>query len=475
MVPKIQDYVDDEFCRLVFDQLDGMAVVDADGRYIYVNQTWSELMGGIELGQIKGKYVHDLFPETKIDEVLKTGKPAMFGEVNLLNNKGKAFGNFMPVKRDGVVIGGFFHIILRNMEEAHGLFAEIYRLTTQLAHYKNELKRVQGAKYTLENIIGESPPILNLRHELRKVSRSSSTVLIYGETGCGKELAAHAIHNSSVRCIGPFVKVNCAAIPIGLMESEFFGYESGAFTGAKKSGQPGKFELARGGCLFLDEINHLPLEMQPKLLRVLQEKEVERVGGRQSIPIDVRIIAATNVPLDDLVKARLFRSDLFYRLNVMHLRIPPLREHLQDIPLLCDILLERLNNQLGMHVPEVSAEVKRHFMLYHWPGNVRELQNVLERGMNMAWQDIIRWEHVRDYFRRPLAPFPSRNQEDELSIREGKRKCEFDMVMDALARCDQNKTKAAACLGISRSLLHRKLKKLGLSPQKRPCELFATL
>ncbi|MBR3640660.1 MAG: sigma 54-interacting transcriptional regulator, partial [Oscillibacter sp.] len=296
MGASIRDFVDDELLLLALEQMDGVAILDADGRFVYVNRSWSDLMGGIPLEQVRGRRAEELFPETKVHEVLSSGKSAAFGEVTRLRDGGKAYGTWYPIIRRGEVLGALFHIILRDMDEARSLAADVQRLNQQLEYYKQELSRVQGAKYSLANIVGESPAIHALRRDLVNISRSSSTVLITGETGCGKELVAHTIHSLSPRQTAPFVKVNCAAIPSELMEAEFFGYEPGAFTGASRKGGVGKFEMADHGTLFLDEINHLPLTLQPKLLRVLQEREIERVGGGESIPVDVRILAASNVP-----------------------------------------------------------------------------------------------------------------------------------------------------------------------------------
>ncbi|MBR3544702.1 MAG: sigma 54-interacting transcriptional regulator, partial [Oscillospiraceae bacterium] len=363
-------------------------------------------------------------------------------------------------------IGAFFHIILKDMGEARSLAADVQRLNQQLEYYKQELSRVQGAKYSLANIIGDSPAICALRQELLDISRSSSTVLITGETGCGKELVAHTIHSLSLRQTAPFVKVNCAAIPAELMESEFFGYEPGSFTGASRKGGVGKFEMADHGTLFLDEINHLPLSLQPKLLRVLQEREIERVGGGKSIPVDVRILAATNVSLENMIEEERFRQDLYYRLNVLEIHVPPLRERLEDIPILCDSLLKRLNRQLGMEVPSVTDEVKERFMHYAWPGNIRELQNVLERGMNKAWREPVAWEHVKEYFlqtRGGHSPEPEDKQ--QMSIKDYRKTSDRRYILKVIEQCGGNKKKAAEQLGMSRSMLYRKLEELGIRPE----------
>ena len=248
------------------------------------------------------------------------------------------------------------------------------------------------------------------------------------------------------------------------MESEFFGYEEGAFTGAKKGGKEGKFEMANRGSIFLDEINQMPMVLQPKILRVLQEKEVEHVGGKNSIPIDTRLIAAANIPLEKLVKENKFRSDLYYRLNVLVINIPPLRERKEDIPILCDSLLDRLNFQMGMNVPGISNEAKERLKDYDWPGNIRELQNVIERAMNAVWTDTIEWCHMKDYFENKKLRRHDRYVEGQnFEIKTMKRSIEKSIVLEAIDKCDGNKTQAAKMLGISRTMLYKKINRYHLN------------
>jgi len=248
-----------------------------------------------------------------------------------------------------------------------------------------------------------------------------------------------------------------------LLESEFFGYEGGAFTGANRNGKAGKFEMANKGSMLLDEINQLPSLLQPKMLRVLQEKEVERIGSTRSIPIDVRIIAASNVPLERLVSEGSFRSDLFYRLNVIRILLPPLRERKEDIPAIADSLLKRLNFQMQLQIPGISDEAKTRLMEYDWPGNIRELQNAIERAMNFAWCERLEWGHFEDYFKNCST---SGNSTKELAIylndlpkgiKQKKQDLEHKTILDALGKCKGNKAQAAKLLGISRTSLYKKI------------------
>jgi len=294
-----------------------------------------------------------------------------------------------------------------------------------------------------------------------RAARTISTVLIKGESGTGKEIFAHAIHNVSPRRRGPFIKVNCAAVPETLLESELFGYAEGAFTGARKEGKPGKFELANHGTIFLDEIGDMSLSMQAKLLRVLQEKEVERVGGIHTTKVDVRVIAATNQDLFKLAMENKFREDLYYRLNVIILELPPLRERREYIPLISQTLLQRLNGQLGTRVNTISPEVMTHFCSYNWPGNIRELENTIERAINFCDGNIITVENIPEHILSQLSPatLPSLNGTLEKLLEAHEK----EVIVTTLEKCGGNRTKTAETLNIHRSVLYRKMNKYKIS------------
>lgn len=467
MIYNIMD-LSPEITKLIIDHLDGVVITDPQGRYVYVNEAWSEMMGGIKLEDIKGKFVHDIIPDTKIDFVLKS-KKAVTGHVIISKgpSKTEAFSTYIPILKDGELVAGFIHVFIRGMKSAVDFSSKVNSMLNQIEYYQEELRKIRGAKYSIDNIVGNSLEIRKMKDIIINAARSNSTVLIEGETGTGKELVAHSIHDLSMRSSAPFIKVNCAAIPSNLLESEFFGYEEGAFTGAKKGGKEGRFEMAKGGSLFFDEINQMPLVLQPKLLRALQEKEIERVGGKESIPIDVRIIVASNVSLEKMVKENKFRSDLFYRLNVIKIVIPPLRKRKEDIPLIVDNLLDKLNFQLGMSVPSISDEAKMKLKEYDWPGNIRELQNVVERAMNMSWGEALEWKHFSPYFEnKRLRKNHKININNELStneneflIKDMKDRLEKETIIQALSKCNNNKTQAANMLGISRTLLYKKMEK----------------
>lgn len=465
MIDYFKDVDNNELLKTIIEVLDAVVISDSEGRYVYVNKNWTDLIGGMTLEEIKGMYVHDIVPETKVDEAIRTGKILTANDITIKTRKGnvKVFCTYIPIFREYKVIGCFTYVVFRGMDEAMNFVANVNGLLNEVEYYKKELKEIRGAKYSINNIIGKSDAIKKVKQEIFKASRSMSTVLIEGETGVGKELVAHSIHDLSHRMEGPFIKVNCAAIPAELLESEFFGYEQGSFTGASKGGKEGKFEMANKGSIFLDEINQMPLLLQPKILRVLQEKEVEHIGGKKSIPIDVRIIVASNVNLEKLIKGNKFRSDLFYRLNVLRIKIPPLRERKEDIPLLADNLLNKLNFQMGMSVPGISEEAKEKLKEYDWPGNIRELQNVIERAMNTVWCDIIEWKHLKEYFdNKKLHKHVIINNDNSYEIRDIKRTFEKNVVRDALEKCGGNKTRTAKMLGISRAMLYRKINKFDI-------------
>ena len=457
-----------DLMQRIIDELEGLIITDADGRYIYVNHRWSSLTG-YTLDQVKGRYVRDIVRDSRVDEVLKSQR-FISGDAILLNVRTNqeipVYCSYTPLFHDGEIEGCFVYMILKSEQISMAIPPNVSTLLEALNQKLLMVQTNSAAANPLDSIIGISPEISKMKHEIICAARSSSTVLIEGETGSGKELVAHAIHELSPRRDHRLVKVNCAAIPSELLESEFFGYVDGAFTGARRNGQMGKFEVANGGSLFLDEINQMPISLQPKLLRALQEREIERIGSSSTIPIDARIISATNVPLEQLVQEHKFRSDLFFRLNVMRIYIPPLRERREDIPLLIEYLMKVLNFQLNLQIPGITSETVERLTAYDWPGNVRELQNVLERAMNLAWFETLEWKYFADYFDHPAYsasissdPFPRQNQ---FSLRCRTNAAEREIIIQTLRECQGNKSRVAQKLGISRTILYRKLHTYGL-------------
>ncbi|WP_205666600.1 sigma-54 interaction domain-containing protein [Aminipila luticellarii] len=454
---------DEDIYKLIVEQLDVAVITDKNGRYVYVTKSWEEYYG-IKLEDIKGKYVRDVFPTSRIHEALETKQSLIGIPAPLVNEKQEqGFCSYIPIIKDGEVAAGFIHVIFHSEKSALDFSKRLNAMMDELNYYKQEVKQLRKSKYSMDDIIGKSDLVLDLKEQIQRAAKSSSTVLIEGETGCGKELVAHSIHHLSERASKPLIKINCAAIPSELFESELFGYEYGAFTGADKKGKKGKFEMASGGSLFLDEINQMPLVMQPKLLRVLQENEVEKIGGKESIPINIRLIAASNTSLEKMISDNTFRSDLFYRLNVLNIKVPALRERKEDIPLLVDHMIKKFNFQLGLSVQGIHSNVIEKFREYEWPGNIRELQNVVERGMNMALTGVMEWKHFEAYFENKSLRHVERHKKNgDLLIKQAKKNLEKEILLESLEKYGSNKTRCAKELGISRTLLYKKIKEYDL-------------
>lgn len=326
---------------------------------------------------------------------------------------------------------------------------------------KNYNKINKDYKITLDNIIGNSEIMEHTKQKALIAAKSNSTVLITGESGTGKELFARAIHNHSDRTDYPFVAVNCAAIPDNLLESELFGYEEGAFTGAKKGGKLGKFELAHKGTIFLDEIGDMSLHLQGKLLRVLQERELDKIGGKSNIFIDVRVIAATNKNLEDLVKNGKFREDLYYRLKVIPITLPTLRERKNDIPLLIDYMIKEYAHKLNKDVIGIEDDASKTLVDYTWPGNVRELQNIIEYSINMSTSSLLTLDIIPNNIKAIYYDEKS-HKEEEIRTLEDLEKEEIRKAFNKYKHYKKDKELVAKALGISRATLYRKLEKYNL-------------
>lgn len=444
-----------EWFNKIFDPIPvSMILVDKDARVLMINNEFCKFLG-VNKEVAIGSHVTEINLNSRFPLVMKT-KRAEIAWKHTFTNGHTAIVHRIPIlNNDGEVLYGFGMVLFDDMEEFHNIIVKNKLLQTEISHYKQVLKQIQGAQFSWDNIIGRSSKMAQAKEFGKKASKTGSTVLITGESGTGKELFAHAIHNESRRSHHPFVKVNCGAIPHDLLESELFGYEEGAFTGAKKGGKIGKFQLAHEGSIFLDEIGDMPMKMQVKLLRVLQEKEIERVGGTNPIRIDVRIIAATNKNLGQLVEKGEFREDLYYRLNVMTLEVPPLRDRLEDIEALTTSLIEKLSNKLGLYVNYISREALAILKGYSWPGNVRELENVLERAMNLVEDEEIQALHLPHYLHRREATVIKSGPVQRLS--DIVEEVEREAILKSLKQNKGNKLKTAEQLGISRSSLYDKM------------------
>ncbi len=432
---------------------DGIVVVDQDGIITLFSKAYADFLG-VRVQDVVGKHVKDVIPNTRLPLVLKTGKPE---ESQLQLIKGDyILASRIPLMKDGKIIGAIGKVLFRNIEELNTLHRRMSQLQQEVDQYRTKSAGLNQAKYSFHHIIGESDKMQLAKTIAEKASLTDSNVLLTSESGTGKELFAHSIHQGSVRSMKPFIKINCSAIPSELLESELFGYEEGAFTGARKGGRSGKFESADGGTLFLDEIGDMPAGMQAKLLRVLQEREVERIGSQHPLKVDVRIIAATNQNLPDMVEKGLFRADLYYRLNVIAIRIPPLRERPSDIDQLVPYLLEKICSHLGKYIEDVSPKTVQLLKSYSWPGNVRQLENILECAVNLLDGTVITPRDLPEI----VTGTPSENEIK--SMRELLVDTEKDAIIKVLNFTNGKKAKTARLLKISRSNLYERMNRLNL-------------
>lgn len=434
----------------------GVIVADHQGYIRYINQTYARFLGIDPEDQI-GRHASEMGVNSRLHIVAETGRP----EINYPHKlKDRGFlTHRVPIFEDGRVVAVLGMVLFDSASTASKLAEKLSFMESKLNLYENELLSLRSTRYTIESIMGQSDAIGALRQDVVKAAANHLPVIITGESGTGKELLAQAIHHASSRRSFPFVRVNCATIPKELFESELFGYEKGAFTGARSTGKPGKFELAHHGTIFLDEIGDLPLAMQPKLLRVLEEKEFERIGGTSIIKTNFRPIAATNQNLEQMLAENRFRSDLFYRLNVISLPIPPLRERREDILPIARHMLERIAQDVGL--PPINIDPKAADLLerHDWPGNAREIGNVLERAASYLTGATI--------FIDDLPPYLHTGRRDgrgkrRPSLKHIQDQAEREAIRSALVATGYNKSRAAKSLGIHRSLLYKKMRKYGL-------------
>lgn len=434
---------------------DAIVYVNKDGIIEILSNTYAEFLG-VEIDDAVGRHVSDVIENTRMDIVARTGVPEI-DQVQNINGK-KMIASRIPVFVNGNIIGAVGKVLFKDVDELKALYKKINKIEKELNLYKDEFKKFNKANYAIESIISVSESMENLKELTRKAAKTNSNVLILGESGTGKELFAHAIHNNSRRKDAPFIKVNCSAIPNDLLESELFGYEEGSFTGAKKGGKIGKFKAADGGTIFLDEIGDMPINMQAKILRVLQDKEIEKIGSTHTEKIDVRVIAATNKDLDKMVSNDLFRLDLYYRLNVVNIKIPPLRDRREDIEVLAKELSLKVSKAENIEIERISEEAIECLKNYDWPGNVRELENIIERAINFLDDSkIIRPQHLPGKITGMTSTKKIKNL--KLLLEEAERQS----IVDTLIVTEGNKTLAAKILGVSRTSLYEKMNKHKIS------------
>jgi transcriptional regulator with PAS, ATPase and Fis domain len=443
-----------EAVELVLNGVEGAIIIDENGIIrIFTDHYARE--SDLCKEEVLGKRVDEIFPHTRLLEVLNTGK-AITADMWELNDKSRIVSR-VPIMNEGEIIGALGINIFRYLNEARGFATRIQKMSSELKYYKEEVKRIYEVKYSLGAIIGQSKEILEAKEMVQTIAPTNNPVLIYGETGTGKELFAHAVHQESARRDEPFVRVNCAGIPDNLIESELFGYEEGAFTGARKGGKPGKFELAHHGSIFLDEVSELSWAAQAKLLRALQENEIERVGSTSLTTVDTRVISATNIPLNKLVAEGKFRKDLFFRLNTFAITVPPLREHLDDLPLLCQHFINNYNLENGTAILGITNEALHLLTTYHWPGNVRELNIAIERACIDARKGILTVDNLLRFTQNASRQNIISEDYQGFDIKEARMEAEKALIIRALQVTNNNRRKAAELMGISRSALYNKI------------------
>ncbi|MBB6451147.1 PAS domain S-box-containing protein [Geomicrobium halophilum] len=449
-----------EWLKLSFDTAyEGVAIVDDKGIVQLFNETYSRFVG-VTRKEAIGRPVEKVIENTRLPVVLKTGVPERNQPHRLQGQE--LVVHRLPIWQDGKVIGAVGMLVYEGTSEIQQVLQRMELLHTAEKQSGKETveKPVKQGRVHFEDIIGESPAIAKAKKISRKAAQTKATVLLTGETGAGKEPFARVIHDMGTRSNSPFIALNCAAIPDSLLESELFGYMKGAFTGTRNEGKPGKIELANGGTLFLDEIGDMPLATQAKILRVLQEKEVDRVGGTQPIPVDFRLIAATNKDLQKQIQEEKFRQDLFYRLHVMPLHIPPLRQRKQDIPLIIAHQLPKLSEIYETNEKTIDKEVLQLMFRYDWPGNVRELLNVLEQMFHLCDGDHIQVKDLPESFtEQPVGEANVLGSLSEWQERKHKQEQKYEQkhIEHVLEEVNGNKSEAAKRLGISRATLYNKL------------------
>ena len=434
----------------------GMVLVDSKG--IIVGFYYEKLLG-IKKEDAIGKDVEDVVENTRLKIVMATGKEEM-NDIHRIQGR-ETIASRVPIFKDGKVIGALGSIIFNDVRALVPLIEKVKTYEKAVVKYRGELTSMHGAKYSLDNIITQNKRMEQLKEIAGKCAANDSTVLIQGESGTGKEYFAHAIHIASYRRHEPFVRLNCAAIPRDLFEAELFGYDGGAFTSAKNEGKLGKLEIANGGTVLFDEIGAMPQEMQAKLLRVLEEREFERIGGTERIHLDIRVIASTNEDLAEAVKKGFFREDLYYRLNVIKLEIPPLRERLDDIPILSEYIIKDLAMRSRIRPKTIDPAAFEILQSYSWPGNVRELRNILESILNLVDSERIFPRDLPEFMQKLSAKSRSVESEEHL-LKDILAKAEINAIQEAIEQCRGNKSKAADILGIHRTALYKKMNSYGL-------------
>ncbi|UUP17080.1 sigma-54 interaction domain-containing protein [Nitratireductor thuwali] len=455
------DFAYEIFEHLLANPFDAMTVVDEQARVVYISPVHEKFFG-LEHGEANGKLVRQVIENTRLDSVVRTGK-AEVGHIQKMRGTERVVSR-MPILSDDKIVGAVGRVMFKGPEQLAALSKRVSELEDEVEFHKRQVDALRKRSCGLDSLIGESQPMQRLKREIAKIAPLEIPVLIFGESGTGKELVAQSLHALSPRRDNQMVMVNSAALPANLVEAELFGYEAGAFTGADKRGRIGKFEHAHEGTIFLDEIGDMPLEVQVKLLRVLQDKLVERVGATKPRQVDFRLITATNRDLQSLVTEGKFRLDLFYRITPLVIQVPPLRSRVEDIELLVTHFLRDLSSQHRKAAPDLDEAALAYLQEQSWPGNVRQLRQEIERAFVFAEDGRITPDTLMSYgdFSPSTvlhAPMASVGNEGR-SMRDVVAQTETDLVRNAMEHHRGNKKRVAEELGISRSYLYKLLDQL---------------
>ncbi|MFW7343178.1 sigma 54-interacting transcriptional regulator [Pollutimonas sp. H1-120] len=462
------DFSADILRHFVTDPYEAITVVDDQARIRYMSPVHEKFFG-VDRGQASGAEVNTIIENSRLAAVLHSGKTEV-GQVHKMRGTSRVVSRTPILNPEGRIVGAIGQVMFKSPAAVEALGEEIKRLRQEISFYERELPRLRGTAQGMEAIVGESEAIQKLKESIKKIAPLDVSVLLVGESGVGKDLVAHAIHQLSPRGHKNMVLVNAAAIPANLVEAELFGYEGGAFTGAEKRGRTGKFEESDQTTLFLDEIGDMPLDIQVKVLRTLQDGTFQRVGSSTQRRSDFRLISASNRDFQRMLAANDFRLDLFYRISAVTIRVPPLRERLEDVPLLAKTFLDRFMHRHNVRGKHFGPGVMAYLKSLPWPGNVRQLQHTIERAAIFSEHDEISCGDCEVPLEISSGPeseefaegFQYAAQSELPDVRQAKSRVELDMIRDALQRFEGNKKKTAEYLGISRSHLYKKLAELGL-------------
>jgi transcriptional regulator with PAS, ATPase and Fis domain len=471
------DFAVDILSHFLTNPFEALSVVDAEGIMRYMSPV-HERFFGLKPGGGVGRHVTEVIENTRLHHVVETGK-AEIGLLQEMRGVTRVVTRHPIRNAEGQVVGAIGQVMFKGPEQLQALSSELQKLKSEVAYYRRELSDLRNRSYGLDQMVGESLAMQRLKQQIVKVAPLDVPVLLTGESGTGKELAAHAIHKLSQRREATMVMVNAAALPITLVESELFGYESGSFTGAERKGRKGKIELAHGGSLFFDEIGDMPADVQVKLLRVLQDGSFQRVGGTELRHSDFRLISASNRNFEAMIAGGSFRLDLFYRIGGVTVRLPSLRERIEDIPLLANLALEQFAQRQRQRPRKLSQAALDFLMAQRWPGNVRQLMHTVERSAIFSESDLI---EPSDFGIMDAEPIGSREPPvsdpgdgggppaadgpgDSLHVSSAVEQVEEQMIRQAMARNKGNKKRVAAELGISRSYLYKRLGQMGLGTE----------